>query len=70
MNAASDCILDKAVGKMLVLPTGEEVEVRSINVGRDYRSIEIGILKNGKLKSIRMGITGFLKTAILKEKEK
>lgn len=45
MNAASDCILDKAVGKMLVLPTGEEVEVRSINVGRDYRSIEIDILK-------------------------
>lgn len=68
MNAASDCILDKAVGKMLVLPTGEEVEVMSINVGRDYRSIEIDILKNGKLKSIRMGITGFLKTAILKEK--
>lgn len=68
MNAASDCILDKAVGKMLVLPTGEEVEVRSINVGRDYRSIEIDILKNGKLKSIRMGITGFLKIAILKEK--
>lgn len=68
MNAASDCILNKAVGKMLVLPTGEEVEVRSINVGRDYRSIEIDILKNGKLKSIRMGITGFLKTAILKEK--
>lgn len=68
MNAASDCILDKAVGKILVLPTGEEVEVRSINVGRDYRSIEIDILKNGKLKSIRMGITGFLKTAILKEK--
>ena len=68
MNAASDCILDKAVGKMRVLPTGEEVEVRSINVGRDYRSIDIDILKNGKLKSIRMGITGFLKTAILKEK--
>lgn len=68
MNAASDCILDKVVGKMLVLPTGEEVKVRSVNVGRDYRSIEIDILKNGKLKSIRMGITGFLKTAILKEK--
>ena len=68
MNAASDCILDKVVGKMLVLPTGEEVEVRSVNVGRDYRSIEIDILKNGKLKSIRVGITGFLKTAILKEK--
>lgn len=68
MNAASDCILDKVVGKMLVLPTGEEVEVRSVNVGRDYRSIEIDILKNGKLKSIRMGITGFLKTAILKDK--
>lgn len=68
MNAASDCILDKVVGKMLVLPTGEEVEVRSVNVGRDYRSIEIDILKNGKLKSIRMGITGFLKTAILKNK--
>lgn len=68
MNAANDCILDKAVGKMLVLPTGEEVEVKSVNVGRDYRSIEIDILKNGKLKSIRMGITEFLKTAILKDK--
>lgn len=55
---------------MLVLPTGEEAEVRSVRVGRDYRSIEIDILKSGKLKSIRMGITGFLKTAILKEKEK
>lgn len=53
---------------MLVLPTGEEAEVRSVNVGRDYRSIEIGILKNGKQKTIRMGITGFLKTAILKDK--
>lgn len=70
MNAANNCILDKAVGKMLVLPTGKEVEVRAVRVGRDYRSIEIDILKNGKLKSIRMGITGFLKTAILKEKEK
>lgn len=68
MNSANDCILNKVVGKMLVLPTGEEVEVRSVNVGRDYRSIEIDILKNGKLKSIRMGITGFLKTAILKNK--
>ncbi len=68
MNSANDCILNKAVGKMLVLPTGEEVEVRSVNVGRDYRSIEIDILKSGKLKSIRMGITGFLKTAILKDK--
>lgn len=68
MNAASDCILDKAVGKMLVLPTGEEMEVRAVRVGRDYRSIEIDILKNGKLKSIRMGIAGFLKTAILKDK--
>lgn len=68
MNSANDCILDKVVGKMLVLPTGEEVEVRSVNVGWDYRSIEIDILKNGKLKSIRMGITGFLKTAILKNK--
>lgn len=67
MNAANDCILDKAVGKCL-FPTGEEVEVRSVNVGRDYRSIEIGILKNGKQKTIRMGITGFLKTAILKDK--
>ncbi len=53
---------------MLVLPTGEEAEVRSVRVGRDYRSIEIDILKSGKLKSIRMGITGFLKTAILKDK--
>lgn len=68
MNAANNCILDKAVGKMLVLPTGEEMEVRAVRVGRDYRSIEIDILKNGKLKSIRMGITGFLKTAILKNK--
>lgn len=68
MNSANDCILDKAVGKMLVLPTGEEAEVRSVHVGRDYRSIEIDILKSGKLKSIRMGITGFLKTAILKDK--
>lgn len=59
MNAANDCILDKVVGKMLVLPTGEEAEVRSVNVGRDYRSIEMGILKNGKQKTIRMGITGF-----------
>lgn len=70
MNSANDCILDKAVGKMLVLPTGEEAEVRSVRVGRDYRSIEIDILKSGKLKSIRMGITGFLKTAILKDKMK
>ena len=70
MNLANDCILDKVVGKMLVLPTGEEAEVRSVRVGRDYRSIEIDILKSGKLKSIRMGITRFLKTAILKEKEK
>ena len=70
MNLANDCILDKVVGKMLVLPTGEEAEVRSVRVGRDYRSIEIDILKSGKLKSIRMGITVFLKTAILKEKEK
>lgn len=69
MNSSNDCILDKAVGKMLVLPTGEEVEVKAVRIGRDYRSIEIDILKNGKLKSIRMGITGFLKTAILKEKE-
>lgn len=53
---------------MLVLPTGEEAEVRSVRVGRDYRSIEIDILKSGKLKSIRMGITGFLKTTILKDK--
>jgi hypothetical protein len=68
MNSANDCILDKAVGKMLVLPTGEEAEVRSVRVGRDYRSIEIDILKSGKLKSIRMGIIGFLKTAILKDK--
>ena len=68
MNSANDCILDKAVGKMLVLPTGEEAEVRSVRVGRDYRSIEIDILKSGKLKSIRMGITGFLKIAILKDK--
>lgn len=68
MNSANDCILDKAVGKMLVLPTGEEAEVRSVRVGRDYRSIEIDILKSGKLKSIQMGITGFLKTAILKDK--
>lgn len=68
MNSANDCILDKAVGKMLVLPTGEEAEVRSVRVGRDYRSIEIDILKSGMLKSIRMGITGFLKTAILKDK--
>lgn len=68
MNSANDCILDKVVGKMLVLPTGEEAEVRSVRVGRDYRSIEIDILKSGKLKSIRMGIIGFLKTAILKDK--
>lgn len=68
MNSANDCILDKAVGKMLVLSTGEEAEVRSVRVGRDYRSIEIDILKSGKLKSIRMGIIGFLKTAILKDK--
>jgi hypothetical protein len=68
MNSANDCILDKAVGKMLVLPTGEEAEVRSVRVGRDYRSIEIDILKNGKQKTIRMGIIGFLKTAILKDK--
>lgn len=68
MNLANDCILDKVVGKMLVLPTGEEAEVRSVRVGRDYRSIEIDILKSGKLKSTRMGITGFLKTAILKDK--
>lgn len=68
MNSANDCILDKAVGKMLVLPTGEEAEVRSVRVGRDYRSIEIDILKNGKQKTIRMGIAGFLKTAILKDK--
>lgn len=68
MNSANDCILDKAVGKMLVLPTGEEAEVRTARVGRDYRSIEIDILKNGKQKTIRMGITGFLKTAILKDK--
>lgn len=53
---------------MLVLPTGEEAEVRSVRVGRDCRSIEIDILKSGKLKSIRMGIAGFLKTAILKDK--
>ena len=53
---------------MLVLPTGEEAEVRSVRVGRDYRSIEIDILKNGKQKTIRMGITGFLKTAILEDK--
>lgn len=68
MNLANDCILDKVVGKMLVLPTGEEAEVKSVRVGRDYRSIEIDILKSGKLKSIRMGITGFLKTVILKDK--
>lgn len=68
MNSANDCILDKAVGKMLALPTGEEAEVRSVRVGRDYRSIEIDILKSGKQKTIRMGITGFLKTAILKDK--
>lgn len=68
MNSANDCILDKVVGKMLVLPTGEEAEVRSVRVGRDCRSIEIDILKSGKLKSIRMGIIGFLKTAILKDK--
>lgn len=59
MNAASDCILDKVVGKMLVLPTGEEVEVRSVNVGRDYRSIEIGILKTGNRRLLEWGLQDF-----------
>lgn len=59
MNAASDCILDKVVGKMLVLPTGEEVEVRSVNVGRDYRSIEIGILKTRNRRLLEWGLQDF-----------
>lgn len=59
MNSANDCILDKAVGKMLVLPTGEEAEVRSVNVGRDYRSIEIDILKTGNRRLLEWGLQDF-----------
>lgn len=68
MNSKNNCILNILRDKTIELPGIGEATIKGVRVARDFRNIELDVVRNGKLKSFRMGITGFLKSAIIKEK--
>lgn len=68
MNSKNNCILNRLRDKIIELPGIGEATIKGVRVARDFRNIELDVVRNGKLKSFRMGITGFLKSAIIKEK--
>lgn len=68
MNSKNNCILNRLRDKTIKLPGIGEATIKGVRVARDFRNIELDVVRNGKLKSFRMGITGFLKSAIIKEK--
>jgi hypothetical protein len=53
--------------KTIELPGIGEATIKGVRVARDFRNIELDVIRNGKLKSLRIGITGFLKSVIIKE---
>ena len=67
MNLKNNCILNRLRAKTIELPGIGEATIKGVRVARDFRNIELDVVRNGKLKSFRMGITGFLKSAIIKE---
>ena len=67
MNSKNNCILNRLRDKTIELPGIGETTIKGVRVARDFRNIELDVVRNGKLKSFRMGITGFLKSAIIKE---
>lgn len=67
MNSKNNCILNRLRDKTIKLPGIGEATIKGVRVARDFRNIELDVVRNGKLKSFRMGITGFLKSAIIKE---
>jgi hypothetical protein len=67
MNSKNNCILNRLRDKTIELPRIGEATIKGVRVARDFRNIELDVVRNGKLKSFRMGITGFLKSAIIKE---
>lgn len=67
MNSKNNCILNRLRDKTIELPGIGEAIIKGVRVARDFRNIELDVVRNGKLKSFRMGITGFLKSAIIKE---
>lgn len=67
MKSKNNCILNRLRGKAIELPGIGEATIKGVRVARDFRNIELDVVRNGKLKSFRMGITGFLKSAIIKE---
>lgn len=67
MNSKNNCILNRLRDKTIELPGIGEATIKSVRVARDFRNIELDVIRNGKLKSFRMGITGFLKSVIIKE---
>lgn len=67
MNSKNNCILNRLRDKTIELPEIGEATIKGVRVARDFRNIELDVVRNGKLKSFRMGITGFLKSAIIKE---
>lgn len=68
MNSKNNCILNRLRDKTIELPGIEEATIKGVRVARDFRNIELDVVRNGKLKSLRIGITGFLKSTIIKEK--
>lgn len=68
MNSKNNCILNRLRDKTIELPGIGEAIIKGVRVARDFRNIELDVVRNEKLKSFRMGITGFLKSAIIKEK--
>lgn len=67
MNSKNNCILNRLRDKTIELLGIGEATIKGVRVARDFRNIELDVVRNGKLKSFRMGITGFLKSAIIKE---
>nr|DAG77739.1 MAG TPA: hypothetical protein [Bacteriophage sp.] len=67
MNSKNNCILNRLRDKTIELPGIEEATIKGVRVARDFRNIELDVIRNGKLKSLRIGITGFLKSAIIKK---
>lgn len=68
MKSKNNCILNRLRDKTIELPGIGEATIKGVSVARDFRNIELDVVRNGKPKSFRMGITGFLKSAIIKEK--
>lgn len=67
MKSKNNCILNRLRDKTIELPEIGEATIKGVSVARDFRNIELDVVRNGKLKTLRIGITGFLKSVIIKE---